>query len=290
MTKKYLTTLFLVLLVAFSTLAQTDKATEKTVETVKPTDTVAKAEPAKPAAPKIAHPLPFKAGEKLLFDISFDKLIFSGKVGEMTLSAEKAAADKPHMLALKGEVATKGFLPTLFKFNLSEHLSALVSSEDLGVSESSKIIEDGKSRKEHSMQINQEKGVMTYTFHNAADKDSAPQTKELPSPGWAQDILSVFYFARTQDLKDGAVIPLPILDEGNLHNTEMVVEKREEVKVDAGKFKAIKVNAKVFSGRFIKRNGEMFIWFSDDARRIPVKARIKLPTATVNIELKKIQS
>ena len=131
---------------------------------------------------------------------------------------------------------------------------------------------------------------MTYTFHNAADKDSAPQTKELPSPGWAQDILSVFYFARTQDLKDGAVIPLPILFEGNLHNTEMVVEKREEVKVDAGKFKAIKVNAKVFSGRFIKRNGEMFIWFSDDARRIPVKARIKLPNATVNIELKKIQS
>ena len=279
-----------ILQVSISALAQADKATEKTVETAKPADTVAKAETAKPTAPKITQPLPFKAGESLLYDISFDKLIFSGKVGEMTLSAEKATADKPHMLALKGEVATKGFLPTLFKLNLSQHMSALVSSEDLGVSESSKIIEDGKSRKEHSMQINQEKGVMTYTFRNAMDKTAQPTTTESPSPGWAQDILSVFYFARTQDLKDGAVIPLPILDEGKLHNTEMVVEQREEVKVGAGKFKAIKVNAKVFSGRFIKRNGEMFIWFSDDARRLPVKAKIKLPNATVNIELKKIQS
>ncbi len=287
MTKKCLTTLLLILQTALVAFAQADKAPEKTGETAKPAEAIAKAATTKSVAPKLAHPFPFKAGENLLFDISFDKFIFSGKVGEMKLSVEKAT-NKANLLALKGEIATKGFLPTLFRINLSQQLSALVSSEDLGVSESSKIIEDNKSRKEHALQINHEKGVMIYTFRNAKDKAAQPTITESPSPGWAQDILSIFYFARTQDLKDGAVIPLPILDEGKVHHTEIIVESREEVKVDAGKFKAIKVNAKVFSGRFIKRDGEMFIWFSDDARRLPVKAKIKLPNATVNIELKKV--
>jgi len=289
MTKKYLISLFLILLLAFFAFAQTDKATEKTVEAAKTTDTAAKTDTVKIAAPKIPKPLPFKAGESLLFDITFDKFIFSGKVGEMKLSAEKVP-DKSQMLALKGDIATKGFLPALFKINMAQKLGALVNTEDLSVQESSKIIDDGKSHKEHFMQINQEKGILTYTFRNGVDKTVEPTKTESPAPGWVLDILTVFYFARTQELKDGAVIPLALLDEGKVHNTEVIVENREEVKVDAGKFKAIKVNAKVFSGRFIKRDGEMFIWFSDDARRLPVKAKIKLPNATVNIELKKIQS
>src|SRR5215831_5551250 len=134
------------------------------------------------------------------------------------------------MLALKGEIATKGFLPALFKINIAQHLSALVSSEDLSVRESSKIIDDGKSHKEHFMKINREKDVLTYTFRNGLDKTVEPTTTESPAPGWVLDILTVFYFARTQELKDGAVIPLPLLDEGKVHNTEMVIENREEVK------------------------------------------------------------
>ena len=78
MTKKYLISLFLILLLGFFAFAQTDKATEKTVEAAKTTDTAAKTDTVKIAAPKIPKPLPFKAGESLLFDITFDKFIIRG--------------------------------------------------------------------------------------------------------------------------------------------------------------------------------------------------------------------
>src|SRR5215211_6809683 len=73
------------------------------------------AENEKPSSPKIAHPLPFLTGEKLFYEINFEKLIFSGKIGEMTLQAEKAERAKPNAIQLKGEIVSKGFFNSLFK-------------------------------------------------------------------------------------------------------------------------------------------------------------------------------
>jgi hypothetical protein len=240
------------------------------------------------ARPKITHPLPFQTGEKLFYEITFEKMIFSGKVGEMTLKAEKPEGAKTRAIQLKGEILSKGFFTTLFNLNFEQNLSSLVSADDLGVLESSKIVDDGKTRKEHIARIDRDKGNLTYTFRNARDPASQPQTKEVASPAWVQDILSIFYFARTQDWKEGATISFPVVDEGNIRNIEILVGKREEVKVDAGKFKAVMLEAKIFGGLFLRRSGEMFIWFSDDARRLPVKTKLKLNNGTVNIELKKI--
>ncbi len=246
-------------------------------------------ETAKSSPLKITQPLPFQVGEKLFYEITFEKLIFSGKVGEMTLKAEKPENAKPGTLQLKGEIISKGFFTSLFNLNFEQNLSSVVSAEDLGILESSKIIDDGKTRKEHTSRINREKGLLSYTFRNAKDPAAEPQTKEVASPVWVQDILSIFYFARTQDWKEGQAISFPVADEGNIRNIEIVVGKREEVKVDAGKFKAVGLEAKIFGGLFLRRSGEMVIWFSDDARRLPVKTRLKLTNGTVNIELKRVQ-
>src|SRR5262249_10076372 len=111
---------------------------------------------------------------------------------------------------------------------------------------------------------------------NSDDKTGEPKVQESASPPWVQDIVTAFYFARTQEMKEGVVLPIPVVDEGKVYNIEIIVGKREEVKVDAGKFQTIKVEAKIFNGRFLRRNGEMFVWFSDDARKLPVKAKLKL--------------
>jgi hypothetical protein len=207
----------------------------------------------------------------------------------MTLMTEKAETTKPKAIQLKGEIVSKGFFTSLFNLNFEQNLSSIVSTEDLGVLESSKIVDDGKSRREHLSRINREKGLLTHTYRNAKDPAAELQTKESASPVWVQDILSIFYFARTQEWKEGATISFPVADEGNIRNIEIIVGKREEVKVDAGKFKTVMLEAKIFGGLFLRRSGEMYIWFSEDARRLPVKTRLKLTNGTVNIELKKIQ-
>jgi Protein of unknown function (DUF3108) len=253
----------------------------------------AQAQPDQPApviAPKINQPLPFKAGEMLSYEVTFSKLIFGGAVGDVQLTVATAESTaKNTKLALKAELTSKGFFPKLFGIKVRDTYSAIVNAQDMGLQESRKSIEEGSNRREQHAVIDREAGRVTFTERNLADKNAEPKIKEAASPAWIQDILSATYFVRTQPLKEGDVIKIPISDGGEVYQIEVIVEKREEIKADAGKFKAIRLNAKVFDGRFIRRSGEMLLWMSDDARRIPVRARIKTSGATVTVDLKQVK-
>ena len=238
-------------------------------------------------APKVLHPLPFKVGETLTFDVSFSKLIFSGDIAELKMSVTKSGQAQTSLLELKADLVSKGFYPKLFGVKVKNHFSAVVNSTDLGLHTSTKKIEEGKTRREQVSVLNRETGRLTYTDRDLANTKAAPEVKETTVPTWIQDILSAFYYVRTQKLEEGKVIPIPLTDYGQVYSIEVVVGKREEIKVDAGKFKTVMLDAKIFDGRYLRRSGEMHIWVTDDERRLPVKAKIKTQGTTVTLNLKK---
>lgn len=239
--------------------------------------------------PKVAEPLPFKIGETLAYNVSFSKLIFSGTIGELKLSVSKPSdSPKPEMIELKAEAVSKGFFPALFGIKVKDRYISLVNQTDFGMHISTKLLEEGKVRREQKSVVNREAGLVTYTDRDLANSKSAAKVKEKPSPTWIQDLLSAIYFVRTQPLKEGDVIPVPISDGGEVYNIEVIAGKHEEIKTGAGKFKAIQLNAKVFDGRYIKRSGEMLVWVTDDPTRIPVRARIKTSGATITVDLKRM--
>ncbi|MFL6275117.1 MAG: DUF3108 domain-containing protein [Blastocatellia bacterium] len=253
---------------------------------------LATAQPSQPAeSPKVNQPLPFKAGETLRYEVTFSKLIFGGTVGDVKLSvAGGESSSKSPRLTIKAVLASKGFLPKLFGIKVRDTYSATVSAQDLGLQESVRSLSEGNNRREQKAIIDRDTGRVTFIDRNLMDKKAEPKTKEAPSPAWIQDILSALYFVRAQPLNEGDVIEIPISDAGEIYHIEVIAEKPEEMKVDAGKFKTIRLNAKIFDGRFIRRSGEMWLWVSDDARRIPVRARLKFSGATVTVDLKRIQS
>jgi len=238
--------------------------------------------------PKIAQPLPFKIGETLLYEVSFSKLIFSGMIGELKLTVSKPDSSSVELIEFKAEAVSKGFFPALFGLKVRDRYSSIVNQTDFGVQTSTKLLEEGKVRREQKTEVNRETGRVTYTDRDLALEKSAPKVKEKPSPTWIQDLLSTIYFVRTQPLNEGDIVPIPISDGGEVYNIEVVVGKHHEIKTSAGKFKAILVNAKVFDGRYVKRSGEMLVWITEDAARIPVRARIKTSGATITVDLKRI--
>lgn len=238
---------------------------------------------------KIAEPLPFKIGETLTYDVSFSKLIFSGTIGELKLSVSKPLdSAKTDMIEFSADAVSKGFFPALFGLKVKDRYISLVNQTDFGVHTSTKLLEEGKVRREQKSVLSREAGLITYTDHDLANSKSAPKVKEKSSPPWIQDLLSVIYFVRTQPLKEGDVIPVPISDGGEVYNIEVIAGKREEIKTRSGKVKAIQLNAKVFDGRYIKRSGEMLVWVTDDPARTPVRARVKTSGATITVDLKRM--
>ena len=238
--------------------------------------------------PKIAQPLPFKIGETLSYEVSFSKLIFSGTIGELKLSVSKPVdSSNADVLELKAEAVSKGFFPALFGVKVRDRYNSLVSQNDFGLQTSTKLVEEGKVRREQKSVVNREVGRVTYTDRELSKTKSEPTVKEKQSPSWVQDLLSAIYFVRTQPLKEGDVVPVPISDAAEVYNVEVVAGAREEIKTRIGRFKAIQLNAKVFDGRYIKRSGEMLVWVTDDERRIPLRARIKVSGSTITVDLKR---
>ena len=241
----------------------------------------------KAAFPKILQPLPFKAGESLQYEVSFEKMIFSGTIGDLRLSVNKADTPKVDALALKAEIVSKGFFPTLFGIKVNDEFNAIVYKNDFGLFGASRLLQEGKAHTEHKTYVNRPEKRVTYVFRDLVNKSAEPKVKEIESPVWVQDILSAIYFVRTQDLTEGNVIPIPITDAGQNYQIEVIVGQREEVKVEAGKFQTVKMETKAFNGKLVRKSGELFVWISDDERRLPVKAKIKVSGTTVNVELKK---
>lgn len=239
--------------------------------------------------PIISQPLPFKIGETLTYDVSFSKLIFSGTIGELKLSVSKSTdSSRPEMLEFKAEGVSKGFFLGLFGVKIKDRYISLVSQIDLGVHASIKLIDEGKIRREQKSVFDRDAGRVTYTDRDLTREKVQPKVKAKPSPSWVQDLLSSIYFVRTQPLKEGDVIPVPVSDGAEIYNIEVVAGKREEIKTPAGKVRVIQLNAKVFDGRYIRRSGEMLVWVTDDAGRIPVRARVKTSGTTVTVDLKRM--
>ncbi|MEW6213057.1 MAG: DUF3108 domain-containing protein [Acidobacteriota bacterium] len=245
-------------------------------------------------APLIDHPLPFKVGESLVYEASFSKLIFSGTIGELRLTVSRIdeaqnVEEKPvGLIEFKADIVSKGFFPALFGIKIRDQFITEVSAQDFALRTSFQLIEEGKNKREQKAVINVETGRVLYTEKNLLNKTAQPKVKEADSPPWVLDLLSAIYYLRTQKLEQGKIILVPVSEGGQVYNVEAEVLGREEVKVAAGKFRAVKLDIKAFDGRYTRRKGEMKMWITDDERRLPVRAKIKSSGATVTIDLKRL--
>ncbi len=239
--------------------------------------------------PAVIEPLPFQPGETLVYDASFSKLIFSGTIGEITLRVAKPTeAQKPGFLELNARAVSRGFFPKLFGVKLDNSYTSVVFPKDIGLYTSTTKIEEGNRRRLQKSIVNRETGRVTYIDRNIADESSEPTVEEGASPSWVLDVLSAIYFVRTQQMKPGETISLPLSDGAKTYTIEVVADQQEEIKVDAGKFKTMRLDVKAFDGRYVRHSGEMTIWVSEDADRIPVRAKIKTAGTTVDIKLKEV--
>jgi hypothetical protein len=113
-----------------------------------------------------------------------------------------------------------------------------------------------------------------------------------PIPERFQDVISSFFFMRTVPLVPGEETRVDLYSRGKLYRLVVAVLGREKVETELGVFDAVKVQPRMHdsaSATAVDRNkGKLFLWFSDDARRLPVMARTILPIGSVTARLTRI--
>jgi hypothetical protein len=112
------------------------------------------------------------------------------------------------------------------------------------------------------------------------------QTKHLEQPisGCLTDLLTGVFYASSQPMEVGHSFVVPVVDALKTVPVTMKVEGREEIKTTLGTFKTLRVQPTADAG-VVKNRGNIWIWYTDDERHLPVQMRARLFWGTITFRL-----
>jgi hypothetical protein len=118
------------------------------------------------------------------------------------------------------------------------------------------------------------------------NKNTIFAQREIQIPGCVYDVMGALFALRAIHLDPGHATDFRMSDGKKSVSAKIEAEKREEVKTDAGTFKTVRYQAYLFNDVLFRRSAHLYIWLSDDARRIPVQIQIRLQIAIGTITFK----
>jgi hypothetical protein len=107
---------------------------------------------------------------------------------------------------------------------------------------------------------------------------------ESPIPPCVTDLMSSMFIAGAQPLEVGQNFTMPVADAMRVVTVTFKAEAREEIKTTAGTFQTIRVEPTADAG-VVKNRGNIWIWYSDDNRHLPVQMRARLFWGTITLRL-----
>jgi hypothetical protein len=178
-----------------------------------------------------------------------------------------------------------GLVSKLFKVN-NDYVANLES--DLCSSGSHLKSEEGTRHKETSVTFNRDARKAEY-LEKDLDKKAVVNAHEIEIPACVHDVLGGLYTLRTLNLPLGQTTQVAVSDGKKSVMARVQAQQREEIKTPAGTFKTIRYEAFLFNDVLYRRYGHLYIWLTDDARKLPVQIRVRLQLTigTITLQLEK---
>jgi hypothetical protein len=107
---------------------------------------------------------------------------------------------------------------------------------------------------------------------------------EAPVGPCVTDLLSAIFYPAAQTLTPGQSFQVPVADAMHTVTVTMQVEARETVRVPLGTYPTLRVQPTAAAGT-VKARGNIWIWYTDDEKHIPVQMRARLFWGTITFRL-----
>jgi hypothetical protein len=277
----------------FLSLALVALACAATLSAVAPANGVSRAD-----APAAAKPLPFEPDEELFFQGDFSKLMLRGiEIAEFRFTSGRApaanAADNSQApapnIVFKGDIRAKGWFRKLFGIDFHYSHESVVDPNGFLILRTTKLDEQGSRVRASVAEFDRKADRVTWTQRNPRDPGADPRVVTNTIRDAAHDIISAIYYLRAQPLAPGQSFDLVVSDDGQTFRVPVRVYERKTMKTVAGRVPTLRLGVGLFGeGHLVSdRKGDMTLWLTDDARRLPVRARLDADVGTLDIKLKK---
>jgi hypothetical protein len=209
---------------------------------------------------------------------------YSGTVsaGEATIAVrEKRPSFNSTAYYIVAEGKPTGLLARMY--TLYYKADTLVDAFTLLPQRGTLFSQEGKRSRLKTTLFNQQAGTANYEI-----KTATLVTQALKIPPSTQDALSALIALRTTPLQAGSLVTVPLCDGGRQYKVLFTVEDRETLKTTAMTAPAWRLSVRMTDDRGQTPGRGLYIWISDDARRLPMKMKAELAVGSFVLELTKI--
>jgi hypothetical protein len=214
----------------------------------------------------------FIQGERLVYDISYG-VVRAGE-GEMLI---------PEMTNVNGrdvyhiQLKARSVSPFSWVYRVDDLWETYIDRKGIFPWKFSERIREGGYSRDTNVEFDQ--------INNLAITDDG----EYEVPSYVHDMISAFYYVRTKDFSDmetGDIITLENFHRDSTYTLGVVFHGREEIRVKTGTFHTLKIEPLIKEGGFIKHEGAIHIWLTDDRLRVPVRMRTRIPLGSITADLR----
>jgi Protein of unknown function (DUF3108) len=221
------------------------------------------------------HPLPFSPGETLTYDVNWS--IFPA--GEVTATLTRNKNDSDDAFVVTTTARSQGFVSLLYR--VQDEFRSVFNPETLCSTEISKQINEGRRHKITKITFDSGRGLAILDERDVEARNNPPKHDEHKIPSCVQDIISAFYFVRSQPLRVGQEVKLAINDGSKTRTVVAAVTARRKIRTPLGIHEALRVEPTVFGNLYEKKKGKLVIWFSDDKYHYPLRIRATLKLGAI---------
>jgi hypothetical protein len=219
----------------------------------------------------------FPAKETLTYAV--DWRVFPAATAVLHLDAD---GDKERLTA---NADTLGAINLLF--HVSDKFQSTFDREKGCTSEFDKQTVEGRRQITSTMKLDYAAGKSTLDEKNLTNGQS--KHLEAAIQGCLTDLLTGVFYASSQPMEVGKSFPMPVADPQKTVVITMKVEGREELKLPAGTFKTVRVEPTADAG-VVKNRGQIWIWYTDDERHLPVQMRARSFWGTITFRLVSVEN
>ncbi len=218
----------------------------------------------------------FPNGENWVYQVEWR--IFDA--GVATLRTEPAGREQ----RVTASASSTGVVAQLFA--VRDRFEAFLDPRTFCSRQITKHTEEGYRRRETSVRFDPARRKSALEEKNL--KSGATKRLENDTQACVTDVVSGIYYLRSLPLEPGETYTFPVNDGGKTVNASAYVEEREEIQVPAGSFRTLRVGPGS-TGDGVAKDAQVWIWYSDDAQRIPVQMRARMLWGTLTFRLERIE-
>ncbi|MDE3188718.1 MAG: DUF3108 domain-containing protein [Acidobacteriota bacterium] len=225
--------------------------------------------------PQLAPPRPgFSFPQKQTLTYSVDWRVFPA--GTAVVHFEQLG-DRERITASADTIGAINLL-----FHVSDHFQSTIDRAKGCTYEFAKQTVEGRRQVNSTLRLDYGQSKSILDEKNLVTGQS--KHVESPVPGCMTDLLTGVFYTASQPFEVGKNFLIPLVDA--MHNVPVTikVEGREEIKTPMGTFKTIRVQPTAAAG-VVKNRGNIWIWYTDDDRHLPVQMRARLFWGTITFRL-----